>query len=104
MKGLKTNQLILREEIMSGVLYALVQVLVMVLDMLQVLIILSALISWVSADPSNPLVNIVRTLTEPLYAPVRRHITGKLSLPLDLSPIVILLMIFFIKELIRFYM
>ncbi|NRA44363.1 MAG: YggT family protein [Oligoflexales bacterium] len=88
---------------MSGVLYALIQVILTVLNMLQLLIILSAFISWFSADPRNPLVNIVRTLTEPLYAPVRRHITGRLSLPVDLSPIVILLAIFFIKELIRFY-
>lgn len=88
---------------MSGVLQALVKVFIVVLDMLQVLILLSALISWVNADPRNPLVNMVRSLTEPMYAPIRRHITGKLSIPLDLSPIVLLLAIYFIKEVVRFY-
>ena len=86
---------------MSGVFQALINVIIVVLNMIQVLIFLSVIISWVNADPRNPLVGMVRSLTEPMYAPIKRHLTGRLSLPVDLSPVVLLLFIYFIKEVIR---
>ena len=46
----------------------------------------SVVISWVNADPYNPIVNFIYRVTEPLLARIRRHMpnTGML----DLSPLV----------------
>ncbi|MCP4668217.1 MAG: YggT family protein [Deltaproteobacteria bacterium] len=52
-------------------------------------IIIGALLSWVSPDPSNPIVQAIYGIGEPLLAPFRRiipHIGG-----LDISPILALL-------------
>lgn len=85
-----------------SVLLAFIQVIEIVLNMIQLLIFLSVLISWFSADPRNPLVNMVRTLTEPMYAPIRRYVTGRINLPIDLAPLVLWLLIIFIQKVIQF--
>ena len=52
-------------------------------------IIASALLSWVSPDPSNPLVQAIYSISEPLLRPFRRFVP--LLGGLDLSPIAALL-------------
>jgi YggT family protein len=52
-------------------------------------IIIGALLSWVSPDPSNPVVQAVYAMTEPLLSPFRRFMP--LLGGLDLSPIIALL-------------
>jgi YggT family protein len=54
-----------------------------------ILIIIGALISWVSPDPSNPVVQAIYGISEPLLAPFRRF-TPVLG-GLDISPIFALL-------------
>ena len=46
----------------------------------------SVVVSWVNADPYNPLVNFIYRVTEPVLRRIRRHMpdTGML----DLSPLV----------------
>ena len=46
----------------------------------------SVIISWVNADPDNPIVRFIRRITEPLLGRIRRFMpdTGML----DLSPLV----------------
>lgn len=46
----------------------------------------SVIISWVNADPYNPIVNFIHRITEPLLRRIRRYMpdTGML----DLSPLV----------------
>jgi YggT family protein len=46
----------------------------------------SVIISWVNADPYNPIVNFIYRVTDPLLRRIRRHMpdTGAL----DLSPLV----------------
>ena len=54
-----------------------------------VIIIVGAVLSWVSPDPSNPIVQAIYGISEPLLAPFRRiipHLGG-----LDISPILALL-------------
>lgn len=62
------------------------------LNMAQVLVIASVIISWVGADPYNPLVQTIQKLTEPLFKPFR-GISQKMNLPIDLSPMIVLLLI-----------
>ena len=60
------------------------------------LIIIRALISWVSPDPFNPIVSFINVVTEPLLAPFRKIIPGY-KIGIDLSPIFALLFIWFLK-------
>lgn len=76
--------------------HGVVYVLDLILNMIEVLVIASVLISWVGADPSNQLVTIVRNLTEPLYRPFRR-LTRNLPGPIDWAPMIVILLLVFIK-------
>jgi len=67
-----------------------------VLNMIQLLIIASVLISWVGADPNNQLVRMVQNLTEPMFRPIRR-LTKGLPGPIDWAPMILLLLIVFIS-------
>jgi YggT family protein len=72
----------------------------MMLELYKWFIIISALITWVNPDPSNPLVQILRRLTEPVYAYIRRYIPTSIN-GIDLSPIIVIFGIFFIQQLLR---
>lgn len=58
------------------------------------IIIIRALISWVSPDPWNPIVQFLVRVTEPVLAPIRRRLptTG-----IDFSPIVAILGLQFLQ-------
>jgi len=56
-----------------------------------IVIMVSVLISWVSPDPLNPLVRILRSTTDPLFAWVRQRLPFAMVGMFDLSPIIVLL-------------
>ncbi len=60
------------------------------------IIIIRALLSWVNPDPYNPIVQILYRLTEPVLAPVRYRMPNIGGI--DASPIVVLLIIFFLQS------
>ncbi len=72
---------------------ALVQLLLTVLNLYTWVIIIRALISWVSPDPYNPIVQILRRLTEPVLKPLRRLVPPQVTGGLDLSPLLAILLI-----------
>ena len=78
-------------------LVALAQVLNLVLTMYMWLIIARALISWVNPDPYNPIVRFLYKVTEPVLAWVRQRLPLVYS-GLDLSPLLVLLAIVFLKN------
>ena len=55
------------------------------------IIIAAALISWVSPDPYNPIVRILRNLTEPVLWRIRKLLPFTYKSGMDFSPIVLLL-------------
>ena len=61
------------------------------------IIIARAILSWVSPDPSNPIVRFLYRVTEPVLRPVR-HRLPTLAMGLDLSPMVVLLGIYFLQQ------
>ncbi len=81
--------------ILATFIQAIAQILSMVINIYIWVIIISALISWVNPDPSNPIVQILRRLTEPAYAFVRRYIPTVIG-GIDLSPIIIILALQFL--------
>jgi YggT family protein len=60
------------------------------------IIIIRALISWVNPDPYNKIVMILNQITEPVLRPIRRWIPRH-SLPIDFAPLIVLLIIIFLK-------
>ena len=60
------------------------------------LIIIRALISWVSPDPYNAIVQFLYKTTDPILTPFRRLIPAH-SIGIDISPIFALIFIWFLK-------
>ncbi|MGD0970114.1 MAG: YggT family protein [Desulfobaccales bacterium] len=82
---------------LRDLLVALAQVLNLVLTMYMWLIIARALISWVNPDPYNPIVRFLYNVTEPVLAWLRQRLPLVYS-GLDLSPLLVLLAIVFLKN------
>ena len=70
----------------------LVTFLDLLLTVLGFAIIIRALLSWVSIDPYNPLVQILYQITEPILAPLRR-IIPPIGGMMDITPIVALILL-----------
>ncbi len=75
---------------------ALAVVVGVLIEILWWLIIIRALLSWVSPDPSNQIVQFIERATEPVLSPFRRLIPAY-RIGIDLSPIVALLFLYFLK-------
>ena len=60
------------------------------------IIIARAIISWVSPSPYNPIVQFLHTVTEPVLRYARR-IIPPIGGTLDLSPLIVILVIYFLK-------
>jgi YggT family protein len=70
------------------------KILDMVLTLYMWIIIIRAVISWVSPDPYNPIVQFLIRATEPVLEPIRRYI----PIPgIDISPIIAIFAIYFLK-------
>jgi YggT family protein len=65
-----------------------------VLEAYMWIIIIRALISWVNADPWNPIVRFLYQVTEPVLRPVRRMLPAT---PIDFSPVIVILGIYFLQ-------
>ena len=59
------------------------------------LILIRALISWVSPDPYNPIVRFLYRATEPILEPIRRMLP---PMGIDISPILAFVAIIFLKS------
>jgi len=82
--------------VLSNFISAIAVILGYILTVLNWLVIIRALLSWVSPDPFNPIVNFINVVTEPLLAPFRKIIPSY-RIGIDLSPIFALLFIWFLR-------
>ncbi|WP_024955550.1 YggT family protein [Sulfurospirillum arcachonense] len=76
--------------VISTLIEALAQILHMVINIYIWVVIISALITWVRPDPYNPIVQVLRRLTEPVYAFIRRYVPTVIG-GVDLAPIIIII-------------
>src|SRR3989442_9777364 len=81
----------------SNFVLALARLLELVINAYIWIIIIRALISWVNPDPHNPIVRFLYQITEPVLRPIRRRLPT-FQLGLDLSPLIVLLVIFFLQS------
>jgi YggT family protein len=76
---------------------ALVGVLDGLFSIYMLVLLVAILLSWVNADPYNPIVRFVRSATEPLLARVRRALPFVVIGGFDLSPLVVVLGLQFLR-------
>lgn len=76
---------------------AIAQILEILLNMVQLLVVASIVISWIGGDPNNQIVQIIRNLTEPIYRPIRK-LTRNLPGPFDWAPMIVLLVCVFLYK------
>ena len=67
------------------------------IDLYSFVVLAAVILSWVQVDRRNPLVMLVWRLTEPALAPIRRALPTMSGL--DLSPMVLLLTLQFLKRI-----
>ncbi len=83
--------------VLSNLLQAVAVILDIVLTIYMWVIIIRALLSWVNPDPSNPIVQFLHSITEPVLYRVRKALPMP-GMGLDLSPIIVLLAIIFMQS------
>lgn len=74
---------------------AVANVLAVVLQLVLILVVVRAVISWFSPDPRNGLVRILTSSTEPLFKPIRRFVPNTGGI--DWSPLVLILVVIFLQ-------
>jgi YggT family protein len=83
--------------VVGNFLGAVASVLQMLLSVYMWIIIIRALISWVNPDPYNPIVQFLRSATDPLLYRVRRWIPISFG-GIDFSPIIVIAGILFLQS------
>ncbi|MDJ0803454.1 MAG: YggT family protein [Desulfobacterales bacterium] len=78
-------------------LVALAKVIDTVLFIYMWIIIIRAVLSWVSPDPYNPIVRFIHNVTEPVLYQLRRRLPLSFG-GIDLSPVIVLLIIMFLQS------
>jgi YggT family protein len=81
----------------KNLLISLAYILDLGLNIYMWIIIARAVVSWVNPDPYNPIVRFLYNITEPLLGWVRRRLPVVLG-GLDLSPLLVLLAIVFLRQ------
>src|SRR3989338_7833714 len=81
--------------VLGNLIVAVAQVISLILFVYYWLILIRALISWVSPDPFNPIVQFLYRTTDPILNPIRRLLP---PMAIDISPIIAFLAILFFKS------
>lgn len=76
----------------GGILAAIIQLLALA-------IFFRAILSWVSPDPSNPIMQALDAITEPILQPLRQ-IVPRIGM-IDITPIVAIILLSIIANLLR---
>ncbi len=82
--------------VLANLLDAVATVIRMGLNFLLILVVARAVISWVQADPYNPIVQFLYTTTEPILQPIRRRLPPMTGI--DISPLVVMMIAFFLQQ------
>ena len=83
--------------VFGNLLYALATVIEYVLQFYSWIVIARVVISWVNADPYNPIVRAIYSMTEPVLYRIRRAIPV-FGGGIDFSPIVVFIGIMFLQS------
>ncbi len=82
--------------VFRNLLIAVATVLDYVLVFFMFITIARAVLSWVSPDPYNPIVRFIHNVTEPVLYQIRKRVPMMYG-SIDFSPIVVILLIIFLR-------
>ncbi|MEE9494984.1 MAG: YggT family protein [Desulfobacterales bacterium] len=82
--------------VFRNLLIAVATVLEYVLVIFMFITIARAVLSWVSPDPYNPIVRFIHNVTEPVLYQIRKRLPMMYG-GIDFSPIVVILIIIFLR-------
>ncbi len=77
--------------VLANVCVALATIIDRLIWIYSLVIMIAVLITWVRPDPFNPIVQFLRTATEPLFNWVREKLPFAMVGMMDLSPIIVLI-------------
>lgn len=80
----------------AAMLDGLAAVVSMFANMIQLLVIASVIVSWVG-DRSNPIVQMIFNITEPIYRPLRR-LSSRIPGPFDWAPMMVLAIVILVQK------
>ncbi len=83
--------------VVNNFMMAIAQLIDFLLTAYMWIIIGRAVISWVNADPSNPIVRFLYDVTEPLLSRIRRLIPMSMG-GIDFSPMILIMVIMFLQS------
>ena len=81
--------------VLGNFIIAVAKVISLILVIYYWLILIRALISWVSPDPFNPIVQFLYRATDPVLEPIRRLLP---PLAIDISPLIVFFVIVFLQN------
>ena len=85
--------------LLSYILQSLAQVIHLLINLYSFVIAISVLLSWVSPDPYNPLVRMLRQITEPVFSYVRRYLPAAFfKTGFDFTPMIVLFFLIFLDN------
>jgi len=84
--------------VLANFLAAVAEMINIILSLYMFIIFGRVIISWVSADPYNPIVRFLISATEPVLYPIRRRLP--MMGGIDFAPFLLILAIIFIKSFI----
>lgn len=82
--------------LLANFIMGIARVLEIGLNLYMFIVIAYAILSWVSPDPYNPIVRLIRQITEPVMYRVRRHIPTSAG-GIDFAPLIVVLAIYFLQ-------
>ncbi len=83
--------------VVNNFMMAIAQLLDFLLTMYMWIIVGRAVISWVNADPYNPIVRFLYEATEPLLSRIRRVLPMSMG-GIDFSPMILIMAIMFLQS------
>jgi len=84
--------------ILGNLFEALAVILDKALWLYSIVVFIAVMISWVSPDPFNPVVQFLRSVTQPVFDWIRGRLPFAVVGMLDLSPIILLLFLWFARQ------
>ena len=85
---------------MNTVLISILQFINVIIGIYVWVIIIAALITWVQPNPYNPIVRFLYSVTEPVFAFIRRFVPTTFG-GFDIAPIIVILALQFLQILIN---
>ncbi len=84
----------------TGVQVGILEVVGMLFTLLEWLVIAAALVTWVSPDPRNPIVQFLFRSTEWLLRPCRKILPPRITGGIDFSPIIAIAVIILVRAVV----